>query len=61
LVRFTDRPDAVFVWNRVDGRKVVTLDRSEALATSRPTALFIGVGMPVDVLCAGVAALGAPG
>ena len=59
LVRFADQPDAAFVWNRVDGRKVVTLDPSVALATSRPTALFIGVGMSVDELCAGVAALGA--
>lgn len=60
LVRFADRPGVAFVWNRVDGRKVLTLDPSAALATSRPTALFIGVGMPVDELCAGVAALGAP-
>lgn len=59
LVRFADQPGVAFVWNRVDGRKAVTLDRSVALATSRPTALFIGIGMPVDELYAGVAALGA--
>jgi G3E family GTPase len=59
LVRFADQPDAMFVWNRVDGRKVVSLDRSVPHATSQPVALFIGVGLPVDELRAGVESLGA--
>jgi G3E family GTPase len=57
LVRFADRPDAMFVWNRVDGRKVMTLDQSAPHATAQPTALFIGVGLPTDELRAGVEAL----
>jgi G3E family GTPase len=58
LVRFADRPDAMFVWNRVDGRKVVSLDQSTPHATARPVAVFIGVGMPSEQLRAGVEALG---
>ena len=57
LVRFADRPDTMFVWNRVDGRKVVTLDQSTPHATSQPIALFIGVGMPMDELRAGLESL----
>jgi G3E family GTPase len=57
LVRFADRPEAMFVWNRVDGRKVMTLDPSEPHATSQPVALFIGVGLPTDELRAGIEAL----
>src|SRR3569833_134993 len=43
LVRFADHPDAMFVWNRVDGRKAVSLDRSVPHATSQPVAVFIGM------------------
>jgi G3E family GTPase len=57
LVRFADRPDAMFVWNRVDGRKTVTLDQSVPHATQQPIALFIGVGLPTDELRAGIEAL----
>jgi G3E family GTPase len=57
LVRFADRPDAMFVWNRVEGRKVMTLDQSVPHATQQPIALFIGVGMPTDELRAGIESL----
>jgi G3E family GTPase len=57
LVRFADQPDAMFVWNRVDGRKVVSLDRSVPHATAQPVALFIGVGMPNEALRVGVESL----
>lgn len=57
LVRFADRPDAMFVWNRVDGRKVMTLDQSVPHATQQPVALFIGVGMPTDEIRAGIESL----
>jgi G3E family GTPase len=57
LVRFADRPDEMFVWNRVDGRKVVTLDQSLPHATQQPIAVFIGVGMPADELRAGIDSL----
>jgi G3E family GTPase len=57
LVRFADRPDAMFVWNRVDGRRVVTLDHSAPHATAQPIALFIGVGMPMDDLRTGLESL----
>ena len=59
LVRFADRPDAMFVWNRVDGRKVMTLDQSVPHARQQPVALFIGVGMPTDELRAGIESLSA--
>jgi len=57
LVRFADRPDEMFVWNRVDGRKVVSLDRSVPHATAQPVAVFIGVGMPSEQLRIGVESL----
>lgn len=57
LVRFADQPNAMFVWNRVDGRKVVSLDQSVPHATSQPVALFIGVGLPTDELRLGVESL----
>lgn len=57
LVRFADRPDAMFVWNRIDGRKVVSLDQSVPHATAQPVALFIGVGMPSEQLRLGVESL----
>jgi G3E family GTPase len=57
LVRFDDRPTEMFVWNRIPGRKVVSLDRSWPHDDAEATALFIGVGMPVDDLRARIAAL----
>ena len=57
LVRFADRPDAIFVWNRVEGRKVMTLDQSVPHATQQPIAVFIGVGMPTDELRASIESL----
>ena len=57
LVRFADQPDAMFVWNRVDGRKVVSLDRSVPHAAAQPVAVFIGVGMPSEQLRMGVDSL----
>jgi G3E family GTPase len=57
LVRFADRPDAMFVWNRVEGRKVMTLDQSVPHATQQPIAVFIGVGMPTDELRASIESL----
>lgn len=57
LVRFADDPDAMFVWNRIDGRKVMSLDRSVPHATAQPLALFIGVGLPSEDLRARVESL----
>lgn len=57
LVRFRDRPGEMFVWHRVPGRRAVRLDRSWPHDDAQPTALFIGVGMPVDQLARDVAAL----
>lgn len=57
LVRFTDRPADMFVWNRVPGRKTVQLDASSPHANAEATALFIGVGMSIDDLEARIAAL----
>ncbi|HEY4305477.1 MAG TPA: GTP-binding protein [Gemmatimonadaceae bacterium] len=57
LVRFADRPDEMFVWNRVDGRKVVSLDRSVPHGAAQPVAVFIGVGMPSEALRVGVESL----
>ena len=61
LVRFSDRPDEMFVWNRIGGRKGIQLDRSTPHAAASPVALFIGVGLPLPELRAGIAALSAVG
>ena len=61
LVRFSDRPDEMFVWNRIGGRKGVQLDRSTPHAAASPVALFIGVGLPLPELRAGIAALSVVG
>jgi G3E family GTPase len=57
LVRFTDQPMDMFVWNRVPGRKKVQLDESSPHADAEPTALFIGVGMDLGELESRIAAL----
>ena len=59
LVRFRDEPGPMFVWHRVPGRTRVRLDRSWPHADAQPTALFIGVAMPVDELTHAIARLGA--
>lgn len=57
LVRFADEPDPMYVWHRVPGKRGVSLDRSWPHADALPTALFIGVEMPVDSLRDQLAAL----
>ena len=57
FVRFTDTPTTMFVWNRVGGRKSVMLDESSPHATAQPTALFIGVDLPLAQLAAAIGAL----
>lgn len=59
LVRFSDRPDEMFVWNRIGGRKGVQLDRSTPHAAASPVALFIGVDLPISELFASITALSA--
>ncbi|MBL0940054.1 MAG: GTP-binding protein [Gemmatimonadaceae bacterium] len=50
LVRFTDDPGSMYVWHRLPGRKGMRLDRSAPHADADPTALFIGVDMPMAQL-----------
>jgi G3E family GTPase len=50
LVRFADEPGPMFVWHRVPGRRQVRFDRSWPHAEAAPTALFIGVDLPLDAL-----------
>lgn len=50
LVRFSDAPSAMFVWNRIGGRRLMSLDASSPHATALPVALFIGVDLPMDEL-----------
>lgn len=50
LVRFHNEPDAMFVWNRIPGRSKVELDRIAPDASAKPSALFIGVELPVAEL-----------
>lgn len=57
LVRFTDRPKEMFVWNRIGGRKQLLLDPSSPHATAKPVALFIGADLPLDTLDAAIASL----
>lgn len=60
LVRFADEPGPMFVWHRVPGRRGVRLDRSWPHADAQPTALFIGVGMPLATLQQLIGELGLP-
>ena len=48
----------MYVWLRVPGRSAVRLDRSWPHADAQPTALFIGVEMPVAELAESLQALG---
>ena len=57
LVRFADQPHAMFVWNRISGRKEVLLDASSPHADAQPSALFIGVDLPRTALADAVRAL----
>ncbi len=57
LVRFTDKPHEMFVWNRIGGRKQLLLDPSSPHATAKPVALFIGADLPLDTLENAIAAL----
>lgn len=57
LVRFSDKPREMFVWNRVPGRKGLRFDRAHTHDDAAPTSLFIGAAMPADVIAAQVAAL----
>jgi len=54
LVRFADEPGPMFVWHRVPGRRQVRFDRSWPHANAAPTALFIGVDLPLDSLQAAI-------
>lgn len=57
LVRFRDRPGEMFVWHRLPERRTVRLDRSWPHDDAAPTALFIGVAMPLELMEASVAVL----
>jgi G3E family GTPase len=57
FVRLQDRPAELFVWNRVDGRKAVSIDQSWPDAVAAPVALLIGVDLPLAELHAQIAAL----
>ncbi len=59
MVRFRDKPDEMFVWNRIGGRKGVQLDKSAPHAGAQSVALFIGVELPLEDLTQRFAALGA--
>lgn len=59
LVRFADEPGPMYVWHRVPGKRGVRLDQSWPHAEAQPTALFIGVELPVGALEAAAAALNA--
>jgi len=57
LVRFADDPGPMYVWHRVPGRQTLRLDQSWPHADAQPTALFIGVDMPVGELAQAIEAL----
>lgn len=57
LVRFTDDPGPMYVWHRVPGRSRVRLDQSWPHADAEPTALFIGVDLPLADIAASIAPL----
>lgn len=57
LVRFAEDPGPMYVWHRVPGRARVRLDQSWPHADAQPTALFIGVDMPLGEIERCIAAL----
>lgn len=57
LVRFVEAPGPMHVWHRVPGRASARFDESWPHADAQPTALFIGVDLPVDELTAAIDAL----
>ena len=58
LVRFADAPDTMWVWNRTEGRRALTLDASAPHAGAEPVALFIGAQLPEEALAALVGGMG---
>lgn len=50
LVRFADDPAPMYVWHRIPGRTKVRFDASWPHADAQPTALFIGVELPLAEL-----------
>lgn len=60
LVRFADDPGPMYVWHRVPGRARVRLDQSWPHADAEPTALFIGVELPLPQIETAISALIAP-
>ena len=57
LVRFTDEPGSMYVWNRVGGRKQMLLDASSPHSDAQPVALFIGVDLPMPAIAGHVTSL----
>ena len=57
FVRLQDRPAELFIWNRVDGRKAVSIDQSWPDAVAAAVAVLIGVDLPLAELHAQIAAL----
>lgn len=57
LVRFSDDQSAMYVWNRLPNGKRVELDKVFPHESAQPTALFIGVELPIGDLTARIAAL----
>ena len=59
FVRFRDRPGDMFIWNHVAGKGRVDLDHSVPHAAAQPTALFIGVKLPLQELATRIGVLNA--
>lgn len=57
LVRFQNEPGVMFVWNKLPDGNRVELDKVTPHESAPPSALFIGVGMPVADLATRVAQL----
>lgn len=57
LVRFAEDPGPMYVWHRVPGRTRVRFDQSWPHADAQPTALFIGVEMPLAEVAVQIAGL----
>lgn len=60
LVRFQNEPGVMFVWNKLPDGNRVELDKVTPHESTPPSALFIGVEMPVAELAARVARLEPP-
>lgn len=59
-VRFADMPAAIVSWSKLPGQQDVMLEGEPVESKDRPSAVFVGVDLPVRELAEGLSALSPP-